>query len=199
MKRLSSLTMVAVATLAMMTSAQAIPIAYTASLDGASEAPPNTSPGSGTSRVVIDTTANTLRVTFEFTDLIGDTTAAHIHGPTATPGAGTAGVITALPFFPGFPTGVTSGSYDMTFDTTANATFSPNFISTVGSVAAAEAALADSLAAGTAYLNIHTGAFPGGEIRGFLQPAAVPEPASLGLMLAGTLGLLLAAGRRARR
>jgi CHRD domain len=43
----------------------------------------------------------------------------------------------------------------------------------------AEVALAASLAADTAYLNIHTTNFPGGEIRGFLL---FPEPATI-LML----------------
>ena len=43
----------------------------------------------------------------------------------------------------------------------------------------------------------HTTEFPGGEIRGFLQPqpAAVPEPASLLLLGSG----LAAAGARRRR
>ena len=46
---------------------------------------------------------------------------------------------------------------------------------------------------GGAYINIHTGLFPAGEIRG--QIAAVPEPATVGLLCAG----LLALGTRVRR
>ena len=44
-------------------------------------------------------------------------------------------------------------------------------------MAAAETTLFNGLFAGTEYLNIHTTAFPGGEIRGFLSP--VPEPAGV--------------------
>ena len=198
MKPLFNLAILVLVTLGATLNAHAVPIQYTASLDGPSEDPPVASPGTGTALVVIDTDAHTLRVMFDFADLVGTTTAAHIHGPTAAPGSGTAGVITALPFFPGFPLGVTSGSYDELFDTTAASTFNPSFVTAQGSVAAAELALAASLAAGTAYLNIHTTFAGGGEIRGFLQSAAIPEPVSLALLLTGGWGLLIAR-RRVRR
>jgi CHRD domain/PEP-CTERM motif len=43
------------------------------------------------------------------------------------------------------------------------------------------------LLAGDTYLNIHTTAFPGGEIRGFLS--AVPDPSTWAMMLIGFAGL----------
>ena len=199
MKRLLSLAMPVVAMLGIATSVQAMPITYIAALDGLSEFPANSSPGTGHASVELDPSAHLLRVMFSFADLLGTTTAAHIHGPTATPGAGNAGVITVTPYFTGLPLGVISGSYDETFDTTLAATFNAVFLAAVGgTAAAAETALAASLADGTAYLNIHTSVFPGGEIRGFLQTAATPEPATLGLLLTGILALV-GARRRIRR
>ncbi len=159
---------------------------FTTSLSGPNESPPNASPGTGTAIVTIDDLANTMRVQIGFTGLLGTTTASHIHCCTAVPGTGTAGVATKTPTFPGFPLGVTSGTYDQTFDllpVTPTDTYNAAFVAANGgTVAGAEAALIAGLEAGKAYLNIHSTEFPTGEIRGFL--AAVPEPSSL-LLLAG--------------
>ena len=110
----------------------------------------------------------------------------------------TAGVATVPPAFPGFPLGVTSGSYDMTLNTLSDATYNPAYETANGGTAAgAEAALTSALAQGRAYFNIHTTTFGGGEIRGFLVPAPVPEPGALALTGAAFAGVL--AYRRRRR
>ena len=70
---------------------------------------------------------------------------------------------------PGFPLGVTAGTYTRTFDMTDPASYNPAFVTANGGTTGAEAALLAGLQAGQAYLNIHTTMFPGGEIRGFLQ------------------------------
>ena len=169
-------------------SALAAPILYTTNLDGSLSG----SPGTGYSEITIDDQANTLLVHITFSGLQGPTTAAHIQGPTAIAGSGNAGVITETPYFAGFPIGVASGTYDHTFDLTLASSFNPSFITANGGTAAsAETALAASLADGTAYLNIHTAVFPGGEIRGFLQPGSspsVPEPSTFLLLGVGLGG-----------
>jgi hypothetical protein len=175
--------------------AYSAPIIYVAHLDGPSESPANASPGTGFAEVDFDLAAQTMRVQVSFSGLEGTTTASHIHSATAVPGTGTAGVATTTPTFTGFPLGVTSGTYDHTFDMSLASSYNPAFITANGgTVASAEAALAAGLAAGEAYLNIHTTVQPGGEIRGFLTQA-VPEPSAICLMAVGTLAVLFASQR----
>jgi len=188
MIRVISLIFLAVAVVGFAPSAEAVPIIYTTTLTGPAESPPNASPGTGFGEVDFDLAAHTMIVKMTFSGLLAGATASHIHSPTALPGEGTAAVATTVPTFPGFPLGVTSGTYERSFDTSAASTYNPAFVTANGgSVPAAEAALAASLAARTAYLNIHTTMFPGGEIRGFL---AVPEPATLLLLVVGGMGVL---------
>ena len=149
MIRLSGLIVLAAIVAGVSGTAWAEPIVFTAHLDGASEEPPNASTGTGFSRVTIDLVAHTLHVQVSFADLLGTTTAAHIHAATAVPGAGTTGVATQLPLFTDFPVGVTGGSYDFTFDTSMASTFNPSYVADNGGDAAgAESALAASMAAG---------------------------------------------------
>jgi hypothetical protein len=178
-------------------SAQAAPISYFATLSGGAENPPNASPAIGSALVIIDAQAHTMFIDVTFSGLLGTTTVAHIHCCIAPPG--NAGVATTTPTFPGFPVGVTSGTYTNSFNMTLLSSFNPPFVTANGGTAAsAEAALFAGIANGMAYFNIHTSMFPGGEIRGFLQPVAVPEPATGGLLLLG-LSSLVARARRRRR
>ena len=150
---------------------QAAPISYSAILSGAAEAPPNASPGTGQTFITVDPVAHTMRVQVVFSGLMGTVTACHIHGPTATPGTGTAGVATVLPTFTGFPSGVTAGTYDNTFDMTLASSYNAAFITNNGgTTATAEAALFAAIDAGRTYLNLHSSVFGGGELRGFLTP-----------------------------
>jgi hypothetical protein len=143
---------------------------YWVSLSGPAEAPPNNSPGTGTALITIDAVANTMRVQTTFSGLLAGVTASHIHAATAVAGTGTAGVATALPTFPGFPSGVTAGTYDQTFNMLLNSSYNPSYITNNGgTTASAFTALKAAIAAGKAYLNIHSSMFSGGEIRGFLN------------------------------
>jgi hypothetical protein len=183
------------AALACASSAQAATTVYTATLSGPAESPPNASAGTGTATVTIDDIANTMLVEVNFSGLTGTTTASHIHAATASGFTGTAGVATQTPTFSGFPLGVTSGTYSSLFDLLTASTYNASFVTANGGTAAgAESALLSAIASGRAYLNIHTTAFPGGEIRGFL--VAVPEPATWAMMLLGFGAMGLAFRRR---
>src|ERR1700740_3363223 len=88
-------------------------IIFDGNLSGANEIPTTGSPATGAVTVVLDTTARTLSEEVTFSGLTPNDTAAHIHCCILQPA--NSGVATALPALPGFPLGVTSGTFDQTF------------------------------------------------------------------------------------
>ncbi|HEX5886656.1 MAG TPA: CHRD domain-containing protein [Pyrinomonadaceae bacterium] len=196
MKKTVKLLGVVVAVLMFSAIAKADQIVFTATLTGSQEVPPNASPGIGSALVTLDTVANTLTVNVAFAGLVSPTTIAHIH--CCAPPGGIAIPATTVPSFPGFPTGVTTGTFITTLDLTLASSFNPAFIAANGgTVAGAQAAFIAGLLNGQAYFNIHTVQFPQGEIRGQLQE--IPEPASLLLLATGILGIGGALRKRRKR
>jgi hypothetical protein len=175
--------------------AHAAPLTFTATLSGANENPATPSPGTGQAIVVLDPTAHTLQINVTFSGLTSNDVAAHIHCCIAPPN--NTGVATAVPAFPGFPLGVTAGTYNSAvFDLTQSQIYNPAFVTAQGGLAQAEAALENGLENGLTYLNIHTVNFGGGELRGFL--AETPLPAALPLFATGLGALGLLGWRRKR-
>lgn len=152
--------------------------------------------GSGQLTLEYDSDGHTLAINATWAGLSGTTSNAHIHCCTAAPNTGTAGVALAQGgILPGFPLGITSGSYTRLIDLTQTNQYSSGFLTASGGTAAgAEARLIANLNSGNAYFNIHTSTFGGGEIRAFVT--AVPEPGTYALM---GLGLALLAARARRR
>jgi hypothetical protein len=182
---------------AMAITLSAAPIRFGAFLSGPAESPPNDSPGTGFTFVTIDPDAHTLSVSVDFSGLVAPTTASHIH--IVAPPNPTGPVVTTVPTFPGFPVGVTAGTYSQTFNTLDAATYNPAFLNgmmNMGNVMAAETTLFAGIVEGNAYLNIHSEEFRAGEIRGFLAP--VPEPATLALSAAALAALSWMGRRRSR-
>ena len=177
------------------TTAGANIIVFSGNFSGTQEFPSNASPGTGLVSVTIDDVLNTMTVDAAWANLLAPTTVAHIHCCTGL--GANAGVATGVPTFPGIPAGVTSGTYNATFDMTLASSWNPAFVTAQGgTTASAFTALINAMSASNAYFNIHSQQFPGGEIRAQLSP--VPEPSTWAMLLLGfaAVGLTI---RRARR
>ncbi|WP_298957189.1 CHRD domain-containing protein [uncultured Methylobacterium sp.] len=121
--------------------ARAETLTFASPLTGASEVPPNTSPGKGEIKAQYDTATKTLTWLGTYAGLTGPVTAAHFHGP-AEPGKN-AGVMVPAP--------------------AGESPFSGK--ATLTDAQAAE------LTGGRVYFNLHTAAHPGGELRGQMVKA----------------------------
>lgn len=142
-------------------------------LSGANEAPsPVASPGTGFALVTYSPDTVKMRVQVSFTGLTAGTTASHIHCCFVIPML-TATVATTTPYFTDFPIGVTAGTYDHTFDMTLASSYNPSFVTAQGSIAAALSAILVGMTNSTAYFNVHTTMYPGGEIRANMKPDSV--------------------------
>src|SRR5262245_39971204 len=105
----------------------AIPMTFVGNLSGANEVPVVPTPASGLATVILDPTAQTLQINVTFSGLTSNDTAAHIH--CCAPLGTNAGVATTVPAFPGFPLGVTSGTYSSAvFDLTQPLIYNPAFV-----------------------------------------------------------------------
>lgn len=171
--------------------ASAAIIIYTGTLSGAAENPPNSSTGTGTTTVTVDTTANTLRFEAAWMGLTSNTVDAHLH--CCAPTTMNAGVAIGFgAFLPAVPS--PSGMIDQTVDLTLDATYNAAFLAANGGTASgAMMALLLGLANGLSYTNIHSAEIPSGELRGNLSE--IPLPAAAWVFLAG-LGALAAARRK---
>jgi hypothetical protein len=179
--------------------ADASQITLSGLLSAANENPPNSSLATGSVTAIIDNVALTINLTVSFSGLTGGDVAAHIHCCVAQ--GGNTGVATAVPVLPGFPTGVTAGTFtNQTFSLLDPTFYNPAFITNNGgTVASAEPVFLNGLLAGQSYFNIHTPANPGGEVRAFLLPAVTtPEPSTM-ILMSGGLAALLLRHRRSRR
>ena len=79
--RIALIAILAASALAASGPASAEILHFTASLNGASETPPNDSGGTGAAKVDLDTNAKTVSWIITYASLSGPATAAHFHGP----------------------------------------------------------------------------------------------------------------------
>jgi hypothetical protein len=134
--------LIAAANLAMVTTSEAETLHYQATLNGASETPPNDTKGAGTVQATFDTASKKLEWTVDYSGLTGPAVAAHFHGPAPAGKAAPVEVPLQAPL-----DSPMKGSATLTD------------------------AQAKDLSDGMMYFNIHTAANKPGEIRGQMEKA----------------------------
>ena len=143
-------------------------------ISGSQEVGPVVTAGGGAAAVVFNTSTNQLFWDVAYEGLTGTVTSAHFHGPAA------AGVNAGVKVGLNPTTGTTAGDFS-------------------GSTVLSNVDDINDLLNGLWYINIHTSAHAGGEIRGQVDPVIVPEISTFS-MIAGllTLGAVIALRRRKR-
>jgi len=135
-------------------------------MTGSQEVPANASPAFGNINGTYDDVTNVITYSMTWSGLMANTTNAHFHAAAV----GVAGGVQIGPA--GFPLGVTAGSF--------------------GGSHVLSGAQETQILSGLWYFNIHTSAFPSGEIRGQLN--LVPAPGAAAVL--GFAGLLATRRRR---
>ena len=135
----------------------------------------------------LELSGNMLSIAISFSGLSSPFSAVHIHGPAANSPASTAGILYNLGGITLTAGDGLSGTINGVITLTAN----PN--GTMWSIAQQMS----QLNSGMWYVNIHSSAFSGGEIRGQILP--VPEPSTWALLGLGATGLLWRMLRRKKQ
>ena len=156
MRRVLSLAIAGLFALTFSAEARAQTLVYTATLSGSNEAPPVAATGAGGfATVTIDVAAQTVTWVVDVYNLPSGVTAGHIHAG----GVGVAGPVVVNFTVP------TTASNDFRISGSAGAA---NVVARPAQGVNTWEDLLQALATGHAYVNVHSQANPGGEIRGQL-------------------------------
>ncbi len=189
MRKHLSLVAAAAALFVLPLAAQATVYQFNASLAGINETTPNASIGTGVATLfyndfgTLATADDTYNFSMSVFGLTNVATGFHIHA--AAPAGANVGVVVnlnAAPFL-----ALNAGG---------------NLLVGGNAVSAPNVTFLSNLQSSLAYVNVHTAAFPGGEIRGQLVQVAatpVPEPSTYAMLGLGVLAIGAIARRRAKK
>ncbi len=186
--RTAAYTAIAACALAMVPAAQAT--VFSTTMRGANENPPVAGAGLGLGTLTVADDMNSFSVLITFGGLGSNAVAGHVHCCSAI---GSNAPVAIGFTVPSAVAGTIMGTYDLTLASTYTSAF---LAASGGTAAGARSTFLAGLSNGLAYLNVHTTANPGGEIRGQLA-AVVPEPTTWAMMVMGIA--LMATTLRYRR